>query len=721
MDFESLALGDSGAVASLPGPAPSRNGHRLVAGAEQKSLVQADFAGPSSGQWTYLGSTVPGDVEVVSRETAYAAALYCYVAMRWRATNTAEPPLRVVAETPDGDEPIEDHVLSPLLADPSPDYDMGELMELTQLYADQDGRALWVKDPNLIRTTGRLTPFSGSNFVIEPAGGRILGRFGVDTARGREWKTPDEVVLFRYLDPRSRTGSVSPTDAALSWMGLGAQVKATVKNLLKNSMFPSVVIQADKEWSPSPEEYERWKAMLTQYHTGPANAGKPFGVTGGGNVTRISFTLRDLLPDELLDRIEACVAAAYGVPPVVLSFLVGLKNSPWSQMSEAKASAYEETVFPLWRRWEKALTRQLLRPVDSDPTHRIAFDTSAVRALQKDEAAKTNEASAATFWTLDERRVYSGQEPVGGTRGEWIEAVDGAGAGLGPSGTTSARAAGGKQAGRARSRPETKAEDDPRATKWQRFDLLAKAQEESWAEGALAQLKVDRRAALDLFDEIVGKADAGSPESKAPPEADPDKVEALVKALAAKLGMGEGWVERTTPLIKATARTALKDLASELGIAFSVLEPGLLEYTRREAAFLVKNIPATTRDRIAAELKAGLAEGESIPELRERIQDAWAFSRERAELIARTETTRVTNGAQHESMSGYQASDEEVVVEKAWLSARDNKVRDEHAELDKDGDEEGWIPVDEAFANGLQHPGEPQCRCTTIYRIRDAA
>jgi uncharacterized protein with gpF-like domain len=47
-----------------------------------------------------------------------------------------------------------------------------------------------------------------------------------------------------------------------------------------------------------------------------------------------------------------------------------------------------------------------------------------------------------------------------------------------------------------------------------------------------------------------------------------------------------------------------------------------------------------------------------------------------------------------------------------WLSARDSRVRDEHVELD--GQEKD---VDEAFSNGLQQPGEPNCRCTLTYRV----
>lgn len=665
---------------------------------ETKSAVPIDFAGPT-GSWVYFNGH-NGSAEQFSRDTAFAAAAYIYAAMRFRAQNIAEPPLVVVRDTRDGPEPEPDHEVSQLLANPSADYDAGETVELTQYYLDLHGQALWAKDLNLAGSMARLTPFGGHEFTVRSTADRIFGRFHLRTKRGETIREAEQVVFFRYLNPGARLTSVSPTDVALSWMNVGGHVQATVKNLLSNAIFPSIVIQADKEWSPSEEDFNRWKAHLEAYHSGPANAGKPLALLGGGTATRVAFSLKDLLPDEILDRIEANVALAFGVPPVVLGMLVGLRNSPWSQMSEAKTGAYEETIEPLWRRHEKAITRQLLRPVDPDPDLRVAFDTSMVRALQDDESRKVEDALKARWWTVDERRLWTGQEPIGGDRGAFIEAIDGL-----PDLSATNPADDAKRA-----RPRIEVKQSERDAAWSRFDLMAKAQESSWETGVYRQLKRDRDALLELIDELKA---TGPDELKAPPpEADPEHIAAVIAALAERLGLEEDWLEVAEPLVESTGRTALRDLTTQLGVSFDLVDRHLLDYVRREAAYLVRQIPATTRDRIAAELRAALAEGETIPQIRDRIRDTWAFSRERATLIARTEVTRVTNGSQRESLAAF-AVEEEVGVEKSWLSSRDALVRPEHQALD----DESWIPIDTAFANGLQGPGEPNCRCTTLYRI----
>jgi SPP1 gp7 family putative phage head morphogenesis protein len=82
--------------------------------------------------------------------------------------------------------------------------------------------------------------------------------------------------------------------------------------------------------------------------------------------------------------------------------------------------------------------------------------------------------------------------------------------------------------------------------------------------------------------------------------------------------------------------------------------------------------------------------------------------------IETTETTRATNGASRESLAAYGRESGRQMV-KTWLSAQDDRVRDEHAEID--GEQR---PIDEAFSNGLQSPGEPNCRCTLIYSATEA-
>ncbi len=301
------------------------------------------FHGPTgTGKLIYSDGRENFDSPEVTRSTAFVVSAICYACIQWKADNIAEAPLRVARLLSDGSHEFVAHPLNELLQEPSEDYDMAETLWLTVASLEVFAKSLWVKDRNRVDQVGQLVPFNGQEYSVEADNGRIYGKYHLETSGPRKTRSPDEVVAFRYLSPYDRYDGVSPTDAAIRWLNLGSTVETSVRRLLLNGMFPSVVISPDKDWKPDKDEFDLFKQTITNYQTGPANSGKPFVALGGSKVTRVAFSLRDLLPDEIMDRVEASASMAYGIPPVVISALVGLKNSPWSQMREARRAAYDD-------------------------------------------------------------------------------------------------------------------------------------------------------------------------------------------------------------------------------------------------------------------------------------------------------------------------------------------------------------------------------------------
>src|SRR4029077_4434864 len=89
--------------------------------------------------------------------------------------------------------------------------------------------------------------------------------------------------------------------------------------------------------------------------------------------------------------------------------------------------------------------------------------------------------------------------------------------------------------------------------------------------------------------------------------------------------------------------------------------------------------------------------------------EAFGLDPDRALLIARTETTSAANAA---ALDGFRAGG---APYKGWLSVQDDRVRESHQDLDGE-----VVALDDAFSNGLDHPGDPDgppdevcnCRCT---------
>ena len=136
---------------------------------------------------------------------------------------------------------------------------------------------------------------------------------------------------------------------------------------------------------------------------------------------------------------------------------------------------------------------------------------------------------------------------------------------------------------------------------------------------------------------------------------------------------------------------------------------------RRESARLLElaeSVPETLRSRLDTIIRDGLAAGLEGPAIGDLIRAAAPdLTARQAQTIGRTTATGAFEAGQ---VAGFA---EAGIESKRWLSMRDDRVRDEHEALD--GEE---VPVGDAFSNGREYPGEPNCRCTVLpVTVRKAA
>lgn len=154
-------------------------------------------------------------------------------------------------------------------------------------------------------------------------------------------------------------------------------------------------------------------------------------------------------------------------------------------------------------------------------------------------------------------------------------------------------------------------------------------------------------------------------------------------------------------VVETSRATASKQFAAGIGIDVvgnPDLGPAIEAFTRENVA-LIKSIPRQAHDDLHAQLLRGIAKGFRPEEIAELVEDRYTVVGSRAALIARDQTSKF-NGKlaelrqQAAGLSRY-----------TWRTARDNRVRDEHAALE--GQVFRWADAPE---DG--HPGEAvNCRC----------
>lgn len=185
-----------------------------------------------------------------------------------------------------------------------------------------------------------------------------------------------------------------------------------------------------------------------------------------------------------------------------------------------------------------------------------------------------------------------------------------------------------------------------------------------------------------------------------------DDIEGYIATVATAGGelslsqLGEDLVDKFGDRMRERAKDYAADRAAELvGMKW-------------EGDFLVPNpdarwaIDETTRDMLQSYVTEAIKNGDSTDELADRIQDSFAFSDSRAEMIARTEVAKADSEG---ALIGWEATGQ--VAGKSWLTAEDDKVSEECMA----NEAVGPVALDYDYGDGvLAPPQHPNCRCTLL-------
>lgn len=146
----------------------------------------------------------------------------------------------------------------------------------------------------------------------------------------------------------------------------------------------------------------------------------------------------------------------------------------------------------------------------------------------------------------------------------------------------------------------------------------------------------------------------------------------------------------------------------DVDVAFDIENPKLQSWLSKYSIKLSKNLEAVNTDELRSLLKKAIAAGETIPEIMERVNGLFSeWDRNRAEVIARTETSRANNKAATDT---YRQSG---VVDKVEWLASPGCCEDCDA-LDGTVIDLGDEFFDADYDTGEGPPRHPNCRCALL-------
>jgi HK97 family phage portal protein len=261
-------------------------------------------------------------------------------------------------------EEVTDHPLLTLLAQVNPVHNAFDLWELTQTYLEVHGRAFWYleKDALGVPTAIWILPTQNVTPKRGPDSPRPIDYYQVRTGAREQRFAPDEVIFFRFPDPRDPyTGGLSPLRAAFEQVGFLSTYTSFKNSTYENSALPAALVSPDQVIGE--EERDRLETQINQrFRRG--GAGRIMVAESGMRLNVLSHSMGDLAALADARATKEDVVNAFHVPIAFLTAQTNLANLQASQ-----ALHMQIAIDPRLQRRDEKLNEQLV-PL-FDPTGRL--------------------------------------------------------------------------------------------------------------------------------------------------------------------------------------------------------------------------------------------------------------------------------------------------------------------------------------------------------------
>lgn len=191
--------------------------------------------------------------------------------------------------------------------------------------------------------------------------------------------TPGEVAHFMPIpDPLARHRGMSWIEPVIREV-MGDQAATSHKlKFFSQGATPNLVVAFDQ-----PMDRERFKAIIEEVekrHTGLENAYRTLYLSAGAKAQVVGSDLRQIDFKQVQGAGETRIAAAAGVPPVIVGLSEGLQAATYSNYAQARRRFADGTIRPLWRNLAGSLESIVRPPIGAQ----LWYDDRDVPALRED-------------------------------------------------------------------------------------------------------------------------------------------------------------------------------------------------------------------------------------------------------------------------------------------------------------------------------------------------
>jgi phage portal protein BeeE len=218
--------------------------------------------------------------------------------------------------------------------------------------------------------------------------------------------TVDEVMHFAPIpDPLAVFSGMSWLTPILREIQADQSMTRHQRKFFDNGATVNMVIK--HQTGADPDKVKRFKEQMDEKHGGIDNAYKTLHLYPGADATLVGTNLKDIDFKNVRGGGETRIAAAGGVPPIVVGLSEGLAAATYSNYGQARRRLADGTAHPLWQ--NVAGSTEIIIP-SPGPGTRLWYDASNVPFLREDEkdAADIASVKATTINTY----ITAGYEPA---------------------------------------------------------------------------------------------------------------------------------------------------------------------------------------------------------------------------------------------------------------------------------------------------------------------
>lgn len=220
---------------------------------------------------------------------------------------------------------------------------------------------------------------------------------GGNAGKDPEILLPGEVAHWAPIpDPLAKFRGMSWLTPIIREVDADSAMREHKTKFLENGATVNMVVKVDP--STSYEAFEKFKALMEDQHAGLPNAYKTMYLGGGADITPVGADMKQLDFKVIQGHGETRIAAAAGVPPIIVGLSEGLAAATYSNYGQARRAFADGTMRYLWRSAASALAVLVKVPADSE----LWYDARDISFLQEDEkdAADITAVQAQSIRTL---------------------------------------------------------------------------------------------------------------------------------------------------------------------------------------------------------------------------------------------------------------------------------------------------------------------------------